>query len=155
MNKYETAMKILEDCHGSGKDNLIALATMTLPDGEGKTRSTVRMVDAYYEDGAFYVSTYAKGNKARQIERNDEVSVASTDWFTGQGKAVNLGWVKDEKNADILAKMKKNFAGWFNDHGNEDSPDSIAIKITLTNGVVIKDHGAERYEVDFINKEAK
>jgi hypothetical protein len=146
-------MKIMEERFGNGKDNLIALATIArFPNAEGKSRPAVRMVDAYYEDGVFYVSTYAKGNKAQQIEQNSEVGVAALDWFTAQAIAENLGWVKDAKNADILAKMKKNFAGWFNDHGNEDSPDSIVMKLTLVSGVLIKDHGADRYEIDFAAK---
>ena len=29
----------------------------------------VRNVDAYYEDGAFYVITYALSNKMKQIEK--------------------------------------------------------------------------------------
>ena len=40
-----------------GKDNIIALATV---DGD---MPAVRNVDAYYEDGAFYIITYALSGK--------------------------------------------------------------------------------------------
>ncbi len=48
MQKYESAMEIMAERFG--KDSLIAVATI---DGE---RLHNRMVDAYYEDGAFYVA---------------------------------------------------------------------------------------------------
>ena len=45
------------------KDNIIALATVE------NGMPCVRNVDAYYEDGAFYVITYALSNKMKQIEK--------------------------------------------------------------------------------------
>ena len=57
------------------KDNIIALAT--LEDGI----PSVRNVNAYYENGAFYVITYALSNKMKQIEKNPTVAIAG-DWFT-------------------------------------------------------------------------
>lgn len=52
------------------KDNIIALATMEagIP--------CVRNVNAFYEDGAFYVITYALSNKIKQIEKNPAVAIA-------------------------------------------------------------------------------
>ena len=51
----ETTMNILRERFG--KDNLIALATCSgnIPH--------VRTVNAYYEDGAFYIITYALSGK--------------------------------------------------------------------------------------------
>lgn len=69
-----------------GKDNIIAIATVQ----DGKPH--VRNVDAFYEDGAFYVITYAFSNKMKQIEENPDVAM-SGDWFTAHGKGVNLGWI--------------------------------------------------------------
>lgn len=45
-----------------GKDSVIALATIdnNLPH--------VRYVDAYYENGAFYIITYALSNKMKHIK---------------------------------------------------------------------------------------
>lgn len=158
MNKYEKAMKLMEEFCGNGRDNVIALATIALsPNAAGNPRPAVRMVDAYYEDGVFYVSTDAKKNKTHEIEKNNEVSIGGLDWFTAQGTAENLGWVKDEKNAEIRAKMKKIFS-WFDAHGDEDNPDSIVLRITLTEGTITDNdqkYGEWQYKVDFINKEAK
>ena len=155
MNKYENAMKLMDERCGNGKDNLIALATISLtPNAAGKPRPAVRMVDAYYEDGVFYISSASWKNKTKEIEQNNEVSVGGLDWFVAQGTAENLGWVKDEKNSEIRAKMKKIFA-WFEDHGGEDSPESIVLRVTLTEGTITdndKKYGDWQYKVDFVNK---
>ncbi|MCL2266009.1 MAG: hypothetical protein FWC22_08210 [Treponema sp.] len=68
-----------------GKDSLIAI---TATDGK---RLFNRIVDAYCENGAFYISTYAPSNKMKQIEINSEVTVCAVDWFSGHGTGKNLG----------------------------------------------------------------
>lgn len=158
MSKYENAMKLMEEVCGNGKEEIIALATISLtPNADGNPRPVVRMVSAYYEDGAFYVSTDARKNKMLEIEKNNEVSVCGMGWYSFQGRAENLGWVKDEKNAEIRAKFKKVFE-WFDEHGDEDNPNSIILRVSLTKGVIIdhtEKYGEKKYEVDFINKTAK
>ena len=158
MSKYENAMKLMEERCGNGKEEVIALGTISLaPNAAGNPRPAVRMVCAYYEDGAFYVSTDSKKNKMLQIEKNNEVSVCGFGWYALQGTAENLGWVKDEKNADIRAKFKKIF-DWFDEVGDEDNPNSIVLRISLTEGTITDDerkYGERMYEVDFINKTVK
>jgi len=158
VSKYENAMKLMEELCGNGKEEVIALATISLsPNAAGSPSPAVRMVCAYYEDGIFYVSTDAKKNKILQIEKNKEVSVAGLGWYTFQGRAENLGWVKDEKNAEIRAKFKEIF-DWFDEVGDEDNPNSIVLRITLTEGVIIDNaekYGEKKYEINFINKTVK
>ncbi len=92
-----------------------------------------------------------------QIEKNNEVSVAGLDWYAFHGIAENLGWVKDEKNTKIRAKFKKIF-GWFDEVGDEDNPDSIVLRITLTEGTIIDNeekYGEHKYEINFINRTAR
>jgi len=158
MSKYENAMKLMEERCGNGKEEVIALATISLSsNADGNPRPAVRMVCAYYEDSVFYVSTDAKKNKMLQIEKNNEVSVGGLGWYAFQGTAKNLGWVKDEKNAEIRAKFKKTF-DWFDEVGDEDNPNSIVLRISLTEGTITdneKKYGERQYEIDFINKTAK
>ena len=158
MSKFENAMKLMEERCGNDKEELIAVATISLtPDAADNPRPAARMVCAYYEDGAFFISTDAKKNKMLQIEKNNNVSVGGLNWYTFQGTAENLGWVKDEKNAEIRAKFKKIF-DWFDEVGDEDNPDSIVLRITLTEGTIIdheKKYGEMQYEIDLINKTAK
>jgi uncharacterized pyridoxamine 5'-phosphate oxidase family protein len=158
MSKYENAMKLMEERCGNDKEVVIALATISLdPNASGNPRPAARMVCAYYEDGVFYVSTDAKKNKMLQIDKNNEVSVAGFEWYAFHGTAENLGWVKDDKNAEIRAKFKKVF-NWFDEVGDEDNPSSIVLRISLTEGTIIdneRKYGEGLYEVDFINKTAK
>ncbi len=158
MSKYENAMKIMDELCGNGKDNVIALATISLtPNSAGNPRPVVRMVDAYYEDGVFYISSDSRKNKSLEIEKNNEVAICGLDCFNANGIAENLGWVKDEKNAEIREKMKKYFK-WFDAHADEDNPNSIVLRVTLTEGIINdyqKKYGDLHYKVDFINKTAK
>lgn len=158
MSKFENAIKLLEERCGNGKEEVIALATISLsPNATGNPRPAVRMVCAYYEDGAFYVSTDAKKNKTLQIEQNNEVAVGGLGWYAFQGIAENLGWVKDEKNAKIRANFKKIF-DWFEEVGDEENPNSIVMRITLTEGTIIdneRKYGEQQYEIDFRNKTAR
>ena len=74
-----------------GCDTVIAVATVE--DG----RPYVRNVNSYYENGSFYIITYALSNKMRQIAGNPEVAVCG-EWFTGHGIAENMGHILKEEN---------------------------------------------------------
>jgi len=153
MSKYEEGLRLIEERCGNGKDNLIALATISIePNNEGKPTPRVRDVCAYYENGVFYISTHAKSAKMREIAQNKEVAFSVCgQWISGKGIGENIGWVKDEKNSEIRAKMKKYF-NWFDEVGGEDNPDSIVLRVTIAKATVIKDHGAVRYVIDFVNR---
>ena len=124
-----------------GKDNIIALATV---DGD---MPAVRNVDAYYEDGAFYIITYALSGKMKQLEKNNKVAIAG-DWFTAHGKGINLGYFGKEENKAIAEKLRKAFAEWIdNGHNNFEDENTCILCIELTDGVLFS-HGT-RYEIDF------
>lgn len=121
-----------------GKDTVIALATVEhgVP--------YVRKVNAYYEDGSFYIITYALSNKIKQIEKNPNVAIAG-DWFTAHGKGNNLGYFGKEENRIIAEKMKSVFTEWIdNGHNNFDDENTIILCVELTDGVLLS-HGI-RYE---------
>ncbi len=126
-----------------GKDNVIALATV-----EGEMPA-VRSVNGYYEDGAFYVITYALSNKMKQIEKNPNIAIAG-DWFTAHGKGINLGYFCKEENKEIAEKLRKAFADWIdNGHNNFEDENTCILCIQLTDGVLFS-HG-KRYDIDFAN----
>lgn len=127
-----------------GHDTLIALATMDAD------KPYVRTVNSYYEEGAFYVITYALSNKMKQIEQNSAVAICG-DWFTAHGVAENLGHILDKKNANIAAKLKSAFTSWYyNGHTDENDPNTCILCIHLTDGLLLS-HGT-RYEIDFTKK---
>ncbi|SEU09397.1 pyridoxamine 5'-phosphate oxidase family protein [Paenibacillus sp. NFR01] len=153
MNRYEEAMKLLEEQAGN-KDGLISLSTIALePGANGISRPAARIVDAYYEDGAFYTVTYATSNKMQQIAENPEVSVCIiVENFTANGIGENLGWVCDEKNAEMMAKLRTIFADWYYEANNDEDPNTCLLRIRLTKGLWNDAHKGIRNEIDFINK---
>ena len=114
-----------------GKDTVIALAT-----AEGGI-PFVRYVNAYYEDGAFYLITHAHSNKMRQIAHGSAVAIAG-EWFTAHGKGRNLGYFGKQENGPIAQKLKKAFAGWIgNGHSDLSDQNTVILCITLTDGLLL------------------
>ena len=133
------ALSILNERFGC--DSLIALGTV-----EGTT-PYVRAVNSYYENGAFYVVTHALSNKMKQIADNPTVGICG-DWFTGHGIATSLGHVLAPANADIMDKLRVMFNEWYdNGHVDESDPNTILLRIRLTDGVLLS-HGT-RYDLRF------
>jgi hypothetical protein len=154
MNRYEEGLKILEESCGNGKDNVIALSTIAMePSTDGTPFPYVRDVDAYYEDGVFYVTTWGKSNKMQQIARNKEVAfVVHLEGISGNGIGENIGWVLDPKNAERRAKLRNAFSDWYDYANNEQDENCVILAIRFTRGRIFKDHGAVRYNLDFVNK---
>lgn len=122
-----------------GKDTVIALATV------GNGVPCVRYVNAWYENGAFYVITDVRSNKMKQIENDPTVAIAG-DWFTAHGKGINLGWFGKAENRAIAGKLKTAFSEWI-DNGHNDFADenTIILCVELTDGLLLA-HGT-RYEI--------
>ena len=121
-----------------GKDTVIALATV-----ENEV-PYVRYVNAYYENGAFYIITYALSNKIKHIENNPTIAIAG-EWFTAHGKGINLGYWGKEKNHLIAEKLKNAFAEWIdNGHNNFNDENTIILCVELTDGLLLS--RGTRYE---------
>lgn len=153
MNTYEEAMDLLQAQVGN-KDGLISLSTLALEPGvNGKPRPAARIVDAYYEDGAFYTVTNAASGKMQQIAQNPEVAVCIiVENFTADGIGENLGWVCEEKNTEMMAKLRKIFAEWYYVANNDDDRNTCLLRIRLTKGLWNDAHKGLRNEIDFIHK---
>ena len=124
-----------------GKDSIVALATSidNIP--------YVRSVDAFYEDGAFYILTHGLSGKMKQIAQNPTVAL-SGEWFTAQGKAINLGYFGKADNQHIANKMREVFSAWIdNGHNNFDDINTCILCIRLTHGTLFSN--GKCYEIDF------
>lgn len=122
-----------------GKDSLMALATV-----DEKGIPWVRTIDAIFYEDSFYTITYALSNKIQHIKNNPAVAI-SGDWFSGHAIGENLGHIKLEKNKEIADKLRTAFAAWYdNGHTNEEDPNTIILKIKVTDGILFKD--GTRYE---------
>lgn len=119
-----------------GKDTVLALATAE------NGVPYVRYVNAYYENGAFYIITHALSNKVKHIQNNTIAAIAS-EWFTAHGKGVNLGYFGKEENKMIADKLKNVFAEWIdNGHNDFDDKNTIILCIELTDGMLLS-HGTK------------
>lgn len=124
-----------------GGDSIIALATAV------DNIPCVRSVDAFYENGAFYVLTHGLSNKMKQIAQNPTVAL-SGEWFTAQGRGINLGYFGKADNSRIANKMRQVFSAWIdNGHNNFDDINTCILCIQLTSGVLFSK--GTRYEIDF------
>ena len=121
-----------------GKDTVIALATTK------NEMPHVRYVNAYYENGAFYIITHALSNKMKHIKDNPVFAVAGV-WFTAHGKGVNLGYFGKKENCEIADKLKKVFAEWIdNGHTDFNDENTIILQVELTDGLLLS--RGTRYE---------
>ena len=119
-----------------GKDTVLALATAE------NGVPYVRYVNAYYENGAFYIITHAHSNKIKHIQNNTIAAIAS-ERFTAHGKGVNLGYFGKEENKMIADKLKNVFAEWIdNGHNDFDDKNTIILCIELTDGMLLS-HGTK------------
>lgn len=124
-----------------GKDSLISIATAQ------NNVPYVRTVDAFYDNKAFYVITYALSNKMKQIESNPVVAI-SGDWFTATGTGVNLGYFCKKENSEIAEKLRNAFAAWIdNGHNNFADENTIILCIKLKDGVLFSN--GTRFDIDF------
>ena len=139
MGISKEAEKIMNDRFG--KDSVISLATCI------DNMPTVRNVNAFYDNNAFYVLTYALSKKMKHIENNPNIAIAG-DWFTARGKGENLGYFGKEDNKTVAEKMKIVFEEWIdNGHNNFNDENTIILKINLIDGVLFS-HGT-RYDIEF------
>ena len=60
MNLFEKSMIVLSELFQ--RDCLFSLATTK------DNKPSIRVVDIYYQEGAFWIVTYAKSNKVKEIE---------------------------------------------------------------------------------------
>lgn len=156
MTNFAEGFRLLDEKFGNGKDNILTLATIARePNQNGLPRPVVRGVNAYYEEGVFYITTHARSNKMQQIAENPEVSIAScTEMFTASGIGENLGWVLDPKNADLRNKLRTAFASWYDSANNEKDEHCCILAIRLTKVTLNINHWEKLYHMDFVNKTA-
>lgn len=141
MSEYDKVATMMTEL---GRNCLISVATL---DGD---RPSVRVVCGYYEDGDFYVVTYTLSNKMQQIAASPIVGVCG-EWFSGHGVGENLGYVLDEKNAEIMARVREVFADWYTEGDvDESDPNTCLLRIRMTDGVLNTEKG--RVVVDFANR---
>lgn len=151
---FEDGMKIIEETCGNNKDNVISLSTIsTALNEQGNPVPWTREVDAFYDDGVFYITTWGKSNKIQQIEKNNQVAFSvNFEGITGIGTGKNLGWVLDPKNSGIRDKVRNAFSDWYDQANHEEDKNCVLLAIYINEACIFKDHGAIRCDLDVVNK---
>ena len=154
MDKYNEAINILAQWYG--KDTFLTLSTIE------NNRICVRVVNAYYEDGCFYVVTNTLSNKMKQIEKNPNVALSCgipwQGYLNAHGTGENLGHVLVEKNIAIMIKLREVFSKWYsNGDVNENDPNTCVLRIRLSDASYIgsEKEGYIGYKIDFLNMTAE
>lgn len=155
MNRYQEGLKLIEKSCGNGKDNIIALSTIASSLGmDGNPYPYVREVDAYYEEGVFYITTHGKSNKILQIEDNKNVAiVVCGEGISASGIGENLGWIMKAENADLRLKLRKTFSKWYDHANNEEDENCVILAIRMTRATIFRDEGLIVYNLDLLNEE--
>lgn len=143
MSTYEQAMQVLSELFA--KDYQFSLATSQ------NDVPTLRVVDAFYDDGAFWIVTYDLSHKVQDIMKNQNVAMCSY-LYSFSGRATNEGSPLKPENQEIRSKLIKVFESWYFAHNNENDEHMCYVKVELASGFFCKDGTA--YKVDFENKTA-
>lgn len=144
METFKRSMEVMNELFA--KDYQFALATTN------NSIPSVRFVDTYYDDGCFYIVTYAKSKKVKELEINKNVSLCNK-LYSFKGVAYNLGHPLKTQNSEIRAKLISAFEPWYFKHNNENDESMCYIKVELSEGFFYKD--GKGFKVDFIAKNAK
>lgn len=144
MNTFTKSLSVMNELFA--KDCTFSLATAA----EGVP--SVRVIDTYYQNEAFYIVTYANSQKGKEIEGNPSVALCS-EFFRFTGKAYNIGHPLKSENADLRKTLTEVFAPWYFAHNNEDDENMCFVKVTLETGFCFKD--SIGYKIDFTNKTAE
>ena len=144
MDTFKKSLEVLQQLFT--RDDQFALATVN------QNVPSLRIVDTYYTEGAFYIVTYAKSQKVMEIESNKNVALCK-GLYRFDGEAYNIGHPLRAENKSIREQLIKAFEPWYFKHNNEDDENMCYIKVILQHGFYYKD--GTGYKVDFINQTAK
>lgn len=144
MELWEKAMQVMDELFA--RDYQFAMATAS------NNTPSVRFIDTYYENGSFFIVTYAKSQKVKDLEDNSEVALCNRLYrFSGNGH--NIGHPLLPENQAIRERLIEEFEPWYFAHNNENDPNMCYVKIELKEGFFYKD--GTGYKVNFPQKTAE
>lgn len=144
MTTYEKSLNVLEDLFR--RDYTFVLATVQ------ENVPSQRVVDTYFDNGEFWIVTYAKSNKVKAIEQNPNVSLCNT-FHVIKGKAYNAGHPLRDENRGIRDELIKIFEPWYFAHNNENDEYMCYVRVNPESAFFHKD--GRGYKVDFSKKTAE
>jgi hypothetical protein len=142
-NYFNEAITIMKELYG--KDIAMSLATVN---GD---KANIRVVNAYYKEEAFYITTYALSNKMKEILKNPNVAL-NYNLFVAHGIGENIGNPLDEPNRGLREELRSVFVAFYYKHVNEQDKNTCILKISLNDALVFA-HDF-KYFIDFDNQTA-
>lgn len=143
MNYFNEAIEVMKELYG--KDIPMSLATVD------DNRPNIRVVDAYYKDCAFYITTYTLSTKMKEISTNSNIAL-NHNLFVAHGEGKNIGNPLDASNLEIRNELKLVFSSFYDKHVNELDKNTCILKVVLSDALVFAHD--YKYLVDFRNKTA-
>jgi len=143
MNYYNESIMVMKELYG--RDVAMSLATVN---GD---KANVRVINAYYNENIFYITTYGLSNKMKEITINPNVAL-NHNMFVAHGLGKNIGNPLEEQNRELRKQLKHVFFAFYDKHVYEDDINTCILKITLTDSLVFAHD--YKYFIDFKNKTA-
>lgn len=144
MRAYSECLEVLQQLFGREYSFMLATVKNNEP--------SVGMVDTIYEDGAFWIVTYATAGKADDISSNPNVALANR-FHNFKGKAYYMGHPLKPENRKIRERMIQAFHGWYFRHNNEGDENMCYVKVVPEKGFVHKDGAG--YLINFVEKSVR
>ena len=142
-NYFNEAIAAMKELYG--KDIAMSLATVN------GNKANIRVVNAYYKENAFYITTYALSNKMKEILKNPNVAL-NHNLFVAHGIGENIGNPLDESNRGLREELKRVFVAFYDKHVNEQDKNTCILKISLID-VLVFTHDF-KYFIDFESQTA-
>jgi hypothetical protein len=142
-NYFKEAEAVINELYG--KDMPMTLATVN---GD---KPNVRVIDAYYKENAFYITSYALSNKMKEISKNPNVALGH-NLFVAHGVGINLGHPLDEPNASLREELMRVFFAFYDRHVDENDKHTCILKVVLNDALVFAHD--YKYIIDFQHRTA-
>jgi hypothetical protein len=138
MNYFDEAVTAMKELYGH--DVAMPVATVN---GD---KANIRVVNAYYKENAFYITSYALSNKMKEIEKNPNVAL-NHNLFVAHGWGKNIGNPLEERNRDLREELRQVFFAFYDKHVCEGDPNTCILKIDLMDALVFAHD--YKYFIDF------
>lgn len=143
MNYFNEAIEVMKELYG--RDVAMSLATVN---GD---RANIRVINAYYKESVFYITTYSLSNKMKEIMKNPNVAL-NHNLFVAHGLGENIGNPLEEQNKELRAELRQVFCAFYDKHVCEEDKNTCILKITLIDSLVFAHD--YKYFIDFKHKTA-
>jgi general stress protein 26 len=140
---FNEAITVMKELYG--RDVAMPLATVN---GD---KANIRVINAYFKENTFYITTYSLSNKMKEIEKNPNVAL-NHNLFIAHGMGKNIGNPLMEENRELREELKKVFCAFYDKHICEEDINTCILAITLTDAVIFAHD--YKYFIDFKHKTA-